>query len=1042
MNNLKLLSPARVAVLSLCPLRGMVGRMLRFLSIFCRLGLNRRGLTGVELFAVCAAVIVFSLSPIAAQVVSPQVQQMLNSRGGQSGGGGSPFGSQQNNSDNGTVIIQPAGPLARQPRSMLEQILSSRAGVQLNQFGYNDLGAGRAVVLPQMGGVQEDYILGPGDEVVVTLRGQEAGEYRTFVDRSGRVILPKLNPINVAGRSFGSFRDDLAAAVQRAYVATEAFASLGSVRQIRVTVGGEVNNPGLRVMTGLASAMDAILVSSGVKKTGSLRNIHILRGGRRINVDLYGVLRGTGRAQLPLVTDGDRIIVNPLGATVAITGPVRVPAIYELAPGQPGMMAASLIAMAGGYTVRGRYDLTLIGLGADGRTNMSNLSNDRALVRDSDVLIVRNTADQTTDRATLQAGTSNGFSGTYAAPSTRLSSMLRAPGVLGDDPYPLFAVISRRDPVSLLRTLVAVTPAAVMAGRQDFSLQSDDIVHTFTRTEAVELIRAINWFDDRRRQLADGAKTAGFIPLLGRPEELPPRLNRRDGTADPNGGDLATETGGNAYPLPSGATNFSGAVSGNSANSSDGRGLNENNIYNNNSDYNEGGGYYDGFAYDPASPLNASPDQIQAGNGFGDAGQRISGGDSAAFPASGASGSGSVGNVPGASALGGVSDLRTAQRLSRPDPTTRYRRELGRVQRLADALKVEPAIAANFLQEHVVTLNGAVRGSGSYLVGPDLPLSTLVQAAGGTVNWSDKTGVERITTVVDSATGQARTTTQILDINQTQFATTIVRPRDSYRFPEANVALLEGTVTIRGEVRRPGVYNIVRGERLSSLLVRAGGLTPVAYPYGAVFLRKSAAEREHEGYQQAARDLERQLTVSMTRSPLGTAASNPAINYPALRALVNDLRNQKALGRVNVVADPAVLATKPQSDPLVEAGDVLFIPQRPATVAVMGEVMNATSFQATPDLAVADYVELAGGYARFADKSRIYLVLPDGTARQIEKSWFSIKTDSIPPGSTIIVPKDADPFDFRAILVQGTQIMSQLAISAASLAVLNQRSSD
>lgn len=1036
MNNLKPLPPARAAVLSLCQLRGMVGRMHRFLSFFGRPGLNRPGVATGTLFVAVAALAGLVVTPIAAQVLPSQMQQMLNQRGGS--GTATPFGSQRDNPDNGTVIIQPAGPLARQPRSMLEQILSSRAGVQLNQFGYNDLGAGRAVVLPQMGGVQEEYILGPGDEIVVTLRGQEAGEYRTFVDRSGRVILPKLNPVNVAGRSFGSFREDLAAAVQRAYVATEAFAALGSVRQIRVTVGGEVNNPGLRVMTGLASAMDAILVSSGVKKTGSLRNIHILRGGRRINVDLYGVLRGTGRAQLPLLTDGDRIIVNPLGATVAITGPVRVPAIYELAPGQPGMTAASLIAMAGGYTVRGRYDLTLIGLGADGRTQMSNLSNDRAMVRDSDVLIVRNSADQTTDRATLQAGAGNGFSGTYAAPSTRLSSMLRAPGVLGDDPYPLFAVISRRDPVSLLRTLVAVTPSAVMAGRQDFSLQSDDIIHTFTRTEAVELIRAITWFDDRRRQLADGVKTSGPIPLLGRPEELPPRQNQQNMIADRNSGVLASDTGSNAYPLPSSATTFSDTSSGNSASSFDSRNLNENNIYNSNSTYNESSGYYDGYAYDPAR-LNASRDQAAASNRFGEPEQSNTDGDSAAFPAFAGSGIGSGGNVPGASAMGGANDLRNAQRLGRPDPTTRYRREFSRVQRLADALKVEPVIAANFLQEHLVTLNGAVRGSGSYLVGPDLPLSTLVQAAGGTVNWSDKTGVERITTVVDSVTGQARTTTQILDINQTQFATTIVRPRDSYRFPEADVALLAGTVTIRGEVRRPGVYNVVRGERLSSVLVRAGGLTSVAYPYGAVFLRKSAAEREHEGYQQAARDLERQLTVSMARSPIGTASSNPAINYPALRALVNDLRNQQALGRVNVVADPAVLATRPQSDPLVESGDVLFVPQRPATVAVLGEVMNATSFQADPSMAVADYIDLAGGYARFADKSRTFLVLPDGTARQIEKSWFSLKGDSLPPGSTIIVPKDVDPFDFRAILVQGTQIMSQLAISAASLAVLNQR---
>ena len=1015
--------------------------MHRFLSIFGRLGLNRRGLTAGALFTAGAAVAVFSVTPIAAQILPPQMQQMLNPRGGQTGNSGStsPFGSPNGNTDNNTVIIQPAGPLARQPRSMLEQILSGRAGVQLNQFGYNDLGAGRAVVLPQMGGVQEEYILGPGDEIVVTLRGQEAGEYRTFVDRSGRVILPKLNPINVAGRSFGSFRDDLAAAVQRAYVATEAFTSLGSVRQIRVTVGGEVNNPGLRVMTGLASAMDAILVSSGVKKTGSLRNIHILRGGRRINVDLYGVLRGTGSAQLPLVTDGDRIIVNPLGATVAITGPVRVPAIYELAPGQPGMTAASLIAMAGGYTVRGRYDLTLIGLGADGRTNMSNLSNDRTLVRDSDVLIVRNTADQTADRATLQAGASNGFTGTYAAPSTRLSSMLRAPGVLGDDPYPLFAVISRRDPVSLLRTLVAVTPSAVMAGRQDFSLQSDDIVHTFTRVEAVELIRAISWFDERRRRLLDRVQSPGSIPLLGRPEELPPRQNRQDGNDDQDRDLMSADAGGNADPLRNnedGSPSNDGAnSSGNPANGYERGNFTENNVYTSGATFNNGSGYYDGYAYDPASPQNMNGNPAAPNSGAGDAGN--AGIESLALQPGGGSSFGRSDIVGGGAVPGATNDPRNAKRMARPDPTARYRRELSRVQRLADALKVEPAIAANFLQEHLVTLTGAIRGAGDYLVGPDLPLSTLVQAAGGTVNWSDKTGVERVSTVVDAGTGRARTTTQILDINQTQFATTIVRPKDSYRFPEASVRLLAGVVTLKGEVRRPGIYNILRGERLSDLLVRAGGLTEVAYPYGAVFLRKSVAAREHDGFQRAAKELESQLTVSLTRTISEKQSSNPALNYPAIRALVNDLRSQQALGRISIVADPAVLATRPEVDFLVEEGDVLYVPQRPATVTVLGEVMNSTSFPSQANMTIEEYINRAGGYGRYADESLTFVVLPDGTARQAEKSWFAFGSQAIPPGSTIVVPKDVNPLELRQLLVDGTQILSQLAIAAASLAVLN-----
>ena len=976
--------------------------MSRFLSIFGRSSLNRRGLVASALFLVGAALVAMSVTPIAAQVSSPQMQQLLSPRGGQNGTGGvsSPFGSQRDNPDNGTVIIQPAGPLARQPRSMLEQILSGRAGVQLNQFGYNDLGAGRAVVLPQMGGVQEEYILGPGDEIVVTLRGQEAGEYRTFVDRSGRVILPKLNPINVAGRSFGSFRDDLAAAVQRAYVATEAFASLGSVRQIRVTVGGEVNNPGLRVMTGLASAMDAILVSSGVKKTGSLRNIHLLRGGRRINVDLYGVLRGTGAAQLPLVTDGDRIIVNPLGATVAITGPVRVPAIYELAPGRPGMTAASLIAMAGGYSVRGRYDLTLIGLGADGRTQMSSLPNDRALVRDSDVLIVRTTAEQTAGRATLQAGTTNGFSGTYAAQATRLSDMLRAPGMLGDDPYPLFAVISRRDPVSLLRTLIAVTPSAVMAGRQDYSLQSDDIVHSFSRSEAVDLINALTWFGTHRTEQDKKIHEEGEPPLLGKPDEIPPLPN--SGRSNEAGAETPAAS---VVNRSEDAANELGTV-----------------------------GYYDNTSVDDGYDNGGG---INSTSGLADATTGGFGGGMPGFGVDPLAGLPATRTALSGQGAGRDSVISRNQSGIRPDPAARYRRELGRIQRLADALKTEPNIVAHFLLDRLVTVKGAIRGPGTYLIGPDLPLSVLVQAAGGTLNWSDRTGIERLSTVVDPSSGQARTELQPINMNDSVFTTAVVRPGDEYRFPSATVATL-GTVTLKGEVKRPGVYTIVRGERLSDVLIRAGGLTQIAYPYGAVFLRKSVAEREREGLVRAARDLEAQLTVSLTKSTYTAAAGTPALGYEGIRALVGDLRNQPALGRVSVLADPAVLATHPQSDPLMESGDILHVPQRPATITVLGEVMNVASFPVQPNVTIAEYIARAGGYSRFADQSLTFVVLPDGTAQKVEQSWFAVgNTARLPPGSTIVVPKDINPFDIRRLMLDTSQILGQLAVGVASIAILS-----
>jgi len=211
--------------------------------------------------------------------------------------------------------LQPQGNMfaSRQPLSRLEQILSARAGARLQQFGYDQLGVGRSVTVPETGAVADDYIMGPGDEVVMSLRGQENSDFRTNVDRNGRVVLPRLVPIPAAGRTFGSFRQDVDAAVHRAYVASTASTAIGRVRQISVLVSGEVNAPGQRIVTGLSSVVDAILLSNGVKKTGSLRSIHIQRAGHDYVVDLYSVLTGSAAGGTMRLADGDRIIVSPLG---------------------------------------------------------------------------------------------------------------------------------------------------------------------------------------------------------------------------------------------------------------------------------------------------------------------------------------------------------------------------------------------------------------------------------------------------------------------------------------------------------------------------------------------------------------------------------------------------------------------------------------------------------------------------------------------------------------------------------------------------------
>ena len=154
----------------------------------------------------------------------------------------------------------------------------------------------------------------------------------------------------------------------------------------------------------------------------------------------------------------------------------------------------------------------------------------------------------------------------------------------------------------------------------------------------------------------------------------------------------------------------------------------------------------------------------------------------------------------------------------------------------------------------------------------------------------------------------------------------IVRPGDAIRFNQVYTNVNVGNVTLQGEVRFPGTYSIVRGEHLSDLLARAGGLTNTAYPYGTVFLRKSAAAVEHDGYVRMAEEVESQLLIS---SRPGSWAALP-FRRQQIQTLADKLRNQTALGRIAIVADPSILASRLNLIPCWKAATFSTFPSVPA----------------------------------------------------------------------------------------------------------------
>lgn len=970
------------------------------------------------------------------------LQQQLGQQGGLGTGSSDLAGTGQGNTIIQTAPALNAPPL---PSSRLEQILSARAGTKLEQFGYDQLGRGRGISMPQTGAVQDDYVMGPGDQIVVSLRGQENRELRADVNRNGQVVIPRLNPIAASGRNFGDFRQDLEAAVHRAYVATNASVSIGRVRQITVLVSGEVNVPGQRLLTGLSSAVDAILISGGVKKTGSLRNIRIQRAGQEHTIDLYSVLTSGGASSSLRLADGDRIIVPSLGRTVSVSGLVRQPGIFELPAGQSSLSVRALLALAGGQEVRGRYRLSVLRIDAQGNSNLSGLTGETGTIRDSEILFVQLGGDQTTSQATLSGGT--GLAGAYpVAAGTKLSDMLRAPGALGSSPYSLFGIIVRKDTRNLLRSLIAFTPAAVIGGTENIDLQTDDFVRPISLNEASLLSGVVRAYLEKlatdqailRNPLIDQnvvATTKPQLPDAGKPSQSVAQLpvSKTDelsfaldelssAPADIQRADIIS-----LMELRAPGTFAAG---------SDEAMLDHQDQTGSSSQMAQGGNA-------SGNGVGPVPPQRQ----FGAPGLPASTGDNitnGALPPNASAGYpynspyGASYNAP--YGYGGSNNQppprQPAQNfMDAPVSAGQYasNREVKTFGELVRQLGVDPLVLINFLIEHRARLDGAVRGPGSYFVGPNVALSDLVQAAGGTLNWADEAGIEVITTAVDHQTGKVATQRRSLPLRQGTLASYVVRPRDTLHFNQVFTNVGIGAVTVQGEVRFAGSYPIIRGEHLSDLLARAGGLTSTAYAYGTVFLRKSAAAAEHEGYLRAASEIENELVIAMTR--IGNDKIDPS-TFASMQTFVNELRNQKAVGRVSITADPSILASKPELDPLLEAGDVLYIPQRPSTIAVLGQVMQPGSFPYRSGLTLNDYIEQAGGYAATSDESLTFIVLPDGSARRIQKSWLSFDAQSLPPGSTIVVPRDVTPLNARQLILDVSSIFSQFAVSLASLAVL------
>ena len=240
-------------------------------------------------------------------------------------------------------------------------------------------------------------------------------------------------------------------------------------------------------------------------------------------------------------------------------------------------------------------------------------------------------------------------------------------------------------------------------------------------------------------------------------------------------------------------------------------------------------------------------------------------------------------------------------------------------------------------------------------------------------------------------------------------------------------------IEIRGQVLYPGFYDISVGDTILSVINKAGGMTDQAYPEASVFTRLAVAQQQKNSYSKNADNLEKSLIDSVSSGSIIDGQS-----YLAISAFIDRLRNIDPIGRQVVSVDPYILNSDPKYNFEMQDGDKLIIPKRTSVINVVGEVLNSTTHIFDQDLSVQDYIDLSGGVTEGADLSKIFVIMPNGQAVIYKQRLFQADiSNSLLPGSTIVISRNPDPFNWLQLTSIITPILSDLAVSAAAIGAIN-----
>jgi len=304
-------------------------------------------------------------------------------------------------------------PLPLDPPTEFQLMIANSLGKTLPIYGAKLFRSPPSTFAPlNLVPVTPDYVIGPGDELLIQAWGQVTLNGRFTVDRAGGLYIPQVGTLHVAGLRFAQIQDYLKAQMGRVFRNFDLNVNMGQLRSIQVFVVGQARRSGSYTISSLSTLTNAVFATGGPTPQGSMRHIQLKRSGNVIvDFDLYDLLERGDKSKDVQLLPGDVIYIPPVGPQVAVAGSVNAPAIYELKSADSTTvaevleLAAGMTNIASEQTVRlERVDehrmrsMTQIPLDAQGRAT---------LLHDGDLIELIAVVSQYKDAVTLRGNVAN-----------------------------------------------------------------------------------------------------------------------------------------------------------------------------------------------------------------------------------------------------------------------------------------------------------------------------------------------------------------------------------------------------------------------------------------------------------------------------------------------------------------------------------------------------------------------------------------------------------------------------------------------------------